>query len=259
MGVILYATDVSFEANAVAFIPPVSENLEYWGLFGGSVEKTVRNLAPGKGPSETVGLPVLSPNFATLTNANHLKTKAFDSAGISIVLVVRFIEDGGNSALASTGGQSKRKGGVLGLTSGIQFVRNAGGMTPTGSDDIRATRYMFSGADNAATASLQAGRPVLESQWAALSMVHDPVTHTVTVTNLTTGQSASNVAVAPNLTEDVSIAQILIGSQGVGVPGYVGPTDIAAAAIYSAALNAGDLALVYDRLKKTMALRGISI
>ncbi|MFJ4115893.1 hypothetical protein ACIPV9_10880 [Pseudomonas psychrophila] len=259
MGVILYANNVSFEANAIAFIPPVAENLEYWGLFGGSVEKTIRNLAPGKGAGETIGVPVINQSFVTLSNANYLKTKALDSAGLSIVLVARFTEDGSNSALASTGGQGNRKSGALGLTSGIQFVRNAGAVALTGSDDIRATRYMFSGADNGATVSLQASRPVLAGQWAALSMVHSPATHTVTVTNLTTGQSVSTVAAAPNLTEDVSVAQILIGSQGLGIPGYVGSTDMAAAAIYSAALNASSLALVYDRLKKTMALRGINI
>lgn len=258
MGFFLEVQNTSFANNAVRFVPPVAAGLEFWGLFGGSGEKTKKNLAPNKPDGVLIGAPVIAEDHATFSRYDYVETSVRDHADLTLFVVARvFDEDtSGGGTLFSTG-LAQPRAGVSGSSSGVQFVYYS--TVAEGQEELRAHRYKFNGVADAPTvASPYPSQAVVTKQWALLAMTHNSATHTTRLKNFTTGLTVSATAVAPNSIEDVVAATFKIGGQPGGAS-YAAPIDLAAAAMYHVALSDADSALVYDRLKKTMALRGIVI
>lgn len=258
MGILLEVQHAAFSNNAVRFIPPVAEELQFWGLFGGTSEKTKLNLAPNKPDGVLMGTPVISATHATFSRYNYIDTAVTDNANLTLFVVARIFDEvtGGGGALISTGLAQPRVG-VAGSSSGVQFVYYR--TSEVGKEDLRAYRYKYDGIANSPTiAAPSPTQPIVTNQWALLMMEHDATTHTTRLMNMTTGVTTSSTATPPNNIEDIAATTLKIGGQPGGTA-YSAPVDLAAAAIYYSVLSVSDTALIYDRMKKTMALRGISI
>lgn len=259
MGILLEVQNAAFSNNAIRFIPPVAEGLEFWALFGSTNEKTKKNLAPNKPDGVLMGAPVISQGHATFSRYDYVETSVSDHADLTLFVVARVFDEetSGGGTLFSTGLAQPRPNGVGGSSSGVQFVYYS--TVAEGQEELRAYRYRFNGVANSPTvAAPYPAQAVVTNQWALLAMVNDAATHTTRLRNLTTGQTTSAAAVAPNSIEDIVAATFKIGGQPGGAS-YAAPIDLAAAAMYHVALSDTDIALVYDRMKKTMALRGINI
>lgn len=87
MGIIIRVRDADFSGNSLGFVPPVSDGLEYMGLYENGTSLN-RNLAPGKGSPSIVGSPGRKAHAATFTGASaYLSTAVAQTSEQTIIAV----------------------------------------------------------------------------------------------------------------------------------------------------------------------------
>lgn len=115
MGVRIVVKDADFSDNAVGYIAPVPDGLEYLNFFGGSAARLQRNLAPGKPAGVMVGTPTINANSAVFTPLTHyIQTSAPDTNNKTMFVVTRAPLPKGSCMLLSNS-RSARTTGPAGL------------------------------------------------------------------------------------------------------------------------------------------------
>lgn len=115
MGVRIVVKDADFSDNAVGYIAPVPDGLEYLNFFGGSAARLQRNLAPGKPAGVMVGTPTINANSAVFTPLTHyIQTSAPDTNNKTLFVVTRAPLPKGSCMLLSNS-RSARTTGPAGL------------------------------------------------------------------------------------------------------------------------------------------------
>lgn len=115
MGVRIVVKDADFSDNAVGYIAPVPEGLEYLNFFGGSTAKLQRNLAPGKPAGVVVGAPTINAISAVFTHlTNYIQTSAPDAHNKTLFAVARTLLPKAEGIVISNS-RSARSTGPAGL------------------------------------------------------------------------------------------------------------------------------------------------
>jgi hypothetical protein len=87
MATIIRVAGADFSANPVGFIPPVADGLEGWFYLGGDLEKSVRNLAPGRSNALVAGAPTVETSHLRCTAGAYLQTSIVDEGDFTLLTV----------------------------------------------------------------------------------------------------------------------------------------------------------------------------
>lgn len=245
MATIIRVAGADFSANAVGFIPPVSSGLVYWGLFGDTLAKTTRNLAPGASAATAVGNPGISAGYASFLPANnYISTGLVDTTSLTYLFVARSTSD-----MVSTTNRPFYMG-VSGLLagSGIYAYQVNGAMPAV---NLRFTATVSVGGTPTNKILVQTIANL--STWSFIGATLDSGVAMNTY-NKTDGTTATLATPDPHLITPTTILRV-----GSGVGGYGGAHDMAFAAVYNRALTSAEITTVYAFVKSYLATRSITV
>lgn len=234
--------DVDYSRVATSYDLPVKQGCVGWWFLGGSVARSVINLADGFPDAVAVGETLIDVEnyFLNLeANSHFLKTQAYLGAAWTLVVVCRTDDD------LSDGSHQPTYLTTFGHDSG-------GGI------------YNSSSALNTVMISYQAG-PVGDNQSVAGSGVEDwrmmiaSATHLEqTIADMTAG--TANTEPQSPLGGSLIPSAYPVSIGGTGTPSSHGGTcQVAMAAIYNRALTEDERDSIYERVKAYFAPRGIAI
>lgn len=240
-------TDVSAEAVAKKFLPPVSTALLSWHFLNGSLEKAARNYALNRPDASVVGTPVASANYVSFKSlSNFLQTQHEETTSGTFFLVARTTDTLADVAhrpmFFGTFTSPAAAGG--GSTFGVSMAATA-----AASIAANAARGTSVSDDGSYPATLTTETP---SNWSLYSMTVSNVEGTK-LTNETTGATVTSGA---GVNRFRSTGKHRIGS-GFGT--YEGTSDIALWAAYGGILNAGGIADTVAMIRAYMAPRSIAV
>lgn len=250
MGVKIVIKDADFFADAISYIPPVSEGLQYLNFFGKSANTLARNLAPGKAPAVIVGNPLLSANGAGLSYLErYVKTGVAQTKSVTLISVVMIPTVATNiwRHLISNFGRDNLTGGLKwGVSLGLKLD----------SPDIRNTLGLVATDGSAASSTGNAAAVTLGTPVCAVARV-DHVAKMASVNNMTTGLNRSATYAAKY--EPELNGEFFVGSAVGARADSIGDVVTSFAAIYDRALTDGEVATVYAGLKAFYAAKGLAI
>lgn len=250
MGVKITVKGSDFSARAVAYVPKVSDGLQYLNFFGKEVQTLARNLAPGKPPGIVVGSPVFDDTSASFSYLkDYVKTGVLQTQDATLIAVFKVPLSNAIvwRHIVSNFGANVGAGLKYGLSLALKLD------VP----DARGTLGLVSTTGGAAT-TVGNARPVSLGSYVCLALTADSVGRVVAISNLTASSKASATYVVGNQTE--LNGEFLIGSAaGLRSDSTGGVTNVCYASIYNRPLSAPELVTVYEDLKKFYSLRGISI
>lgn len=241
MTIVLTAKGVDFSRDALGFVFPVMTGLEFLNYFGGSGDRTVRNLAPGKGVPTVTGSPVNAAAFATFrAGTDFLTTATLDQAEVTLIAVARAAPSSPATAYKYLIGNYNGGGAAQGSN---MFLNAAADSAPT----VLAARTGNTTAnlvspDSAASFAFYASRV-----GAAYTRIDDK-THGLTASAAGMGDRSAPSGV-----------YYRVGSSGPNLGLTDGRADMAFAAIYSRCLTDTEIDTVYRRVKAYLATKSLSI
>lgn len=242
----------NYQSVSRKFIPPITDGLTYWGLFGFNAAFTIRNHGSGLS-SAIIGSPVYHDNYATfLPGTNSLLTDAAQSASQTIVSIARPITDD-NTFIAST-----ETGPVVTppptTTRGATLRFEAG----VAADGKVSVAYNQSIKDGSNVDQAMPATKTLASNVSAFTFVSgrcDSATGIRTVKDWNSGLSATATSAFPvNLGSNKFIVG---GSPAANTALYQHAVDIAMVGIFSRALSDAEIAVIDDWRKAYCAVRGL--
>lgn len=250
MGVLIRVKSAGFESSAVAFIPPISDGLEYWNFFGGGASKAARNLASNKPGGVVVGNPVYGEHSAVFTGQSaYIQTGVEDSADMTLIAVAKPISDAGAHIVSSFSGQ--RANGATGVSLGKTLWFTNGGQDGDGLAQMVATQGRWSGVSGSASLSVTSGTLGLPiNQWVAVTALMGATSNQIK--NNSSGFVDTDT---PTGVTDPSTLRLRVGSATVAGAS----SEIAFVAAYSRLLSMAEVDAIYAFLKKYYARRGIAI
>lgn len=238
-------------ADGGRYTPPVLRGIEYWGWFGGSIDRTFKNHAPGKANGgQRLLPPVVFPTYVQFEGeVSALDTLVKETAALTFFCVGRAADTlenqdhsayfVSNQADVSAVDPSRTSGGfsVWASAPGVMSVRSAawsGTQVVTGSNSYTYTPDVWSYFDVSIEVLSNGGfRKIYRNKTQGIEQVIDsPAVREPNVRNLLFGDAAS------------------VNS---------GPVHMVMGALYSQGLTEAEKNLVYDDVKITCALREIAI
>jgi hypothetical protein len=236
----------SFAAIADGFMAPVSGGLIGWYFHGGTLEKSLRNLAGGLAATQQ-GAVSIGENWIRATPLiNYIQTNHAETADMTLLSVFRTDQNFASAAarpiMVSNYTGSPSRGFSL-------YVPGASGSTTPATGLLRNTVGYAAGVVNASLTV-----PDMTRWTFAAGTVQAGVGQSIY--NMTTGQKAS-VAEAAGATRNIGDQMFRIGSSYS--TNFVGPSDIAFTALYSRALSAAEIDKIYQFMKGYFARRSMAI
>lgn len=248
-GILIRVKGASFEANAVGFIPPVADGLEYWNFFSGGANKVTRNLALGKAGSTLVGVPTYNADSAVFTAATaYLQTGVDDTAEMTFIAVAKPLIDASAHIISSF--SAPRVNGAGGGNSQGKSLWFTGGSSGDGLVQAVAAQARWDGVGSSSTLTSSGSLGLPVGQWQAITGLMGPTSNQLRLP--ATGFIDTDT---PLLQPDLSTGKLRIGSATVGNASV----EIAFAAIYNRVLSAQEADDVYAFLKGYYSRRGIAI
>lgn len=242
-------TQADYFARASSWACPVP-GASYINFFGGAVENTARNLAPGGAGARVFGDPPVSDDFVTLENGEHyVDTRVAQPSGdMTLIAVARSVtDDDGDAYLISNNGSANLTAGS-GTTVGVSLYIESG----ADGDDNQSLRF---GAEKTAGGFEQA----------SIGGFEFPQAHPhICVGRYTAG---TGLREANDLTDDLSAT--LINATGIltGESLWVGSKrtgngaafEMYAAMIFPFRLTDAQLALIETAVRAHYAARSITV
>lgn len=249
MGILIRVKNASFENNAVAFVPPVADGLEYLNFFSGGATNVARNLAPNKPNGALVGTPVYQANSTVFSGQTaYIETSVSDSPEMTMIAVARAVADSTAHIISSFSGP--RANGVAGTSYGkTMWFTN-----PTNGDgwvQIQTVQGRWDGvAGSLALNTISGTLPINVNQWVAVTGLMG--INSNQMRNNTTGHVDTDPT---QLQTDPTSMKLRIGSATIAS----GSAEIAFAAVYNRLLSTDEVEKVYSFIKSYYARRGIAI
>lgn len=190
------------------FMPPDTDGLDYWGLFGTNAAFSARNHAPGQPGAAVVGAPGLSAGYATFTpGSKFVQTQALQKASQTLMTVVR-VQDEVNHHLISNFNSPPVESGAPSPARGIALSLNQGSSGVDNLLTIAFARSVKVGADDIAV-NVSLVNSLVKGAWTCIAGRVNGATGELKVFNLTAGTSASIVNANPG---NIGSAPLRIGS-----------------------------------------------
>lgn len=256
MGLVLTAVGANFEANAVAYIPPVADGLLYWGFLNDSIEKVGRNFAPNGAQASVVGTPPVDSKRAVLSGTNNIQTGTVQTPDFTMIVVANPTVDGAEQGMFISNYTSPRASGVAGTSFGVSLY--------TGGDDVLAGTFgprlnvsSYSGVANSSSNLHNAILPPADITVPAFLVgTFSSTEKVVMLRNLTNGTSAQASAFTESV--DIGASAYKIGAAPLNT--YINKDkNFYFAAIYNRKLAESEIQLIYTRIKSYLGGRGVVI
>lgn len=255
MGLLITVKDADFSGNAVGYVPPVPDGLEYINFFGGSSGTLTRNLAPDKPEATVSGSPIVLTQGAQFgRDVGHIQTQVSQglSDDVTFIVVAKAIEE--SSGVVYIGNTSSDSQVHAGTTLGRALFSSNGA-----SDGNLGLQFQSAGTNGSTTTSVVANMDetipgvVVGSPFFGVGR-HTVADDTRYVENRTLGNSAT--VVGTGLSNDAGQPYRI----GTAYQSNLGDDNIIyAAAIYSRALTATEIDAIYASFKARYDSLGITI
>lgn len=257
MGLVLKVKNADYSANAIAYIPPVANGLEYLNFFGGSEELLTRNLASGKAAGAVAGSPVVNANSVRFgRNTGFIQTAvehALDD-DVTMLIVAKAIQEGtgtiyiGNNTSASQLHAGTTQGRAIFSQNSIAADSKLG-LTFQSAETDGVT-------SSSVTANINEGTPgvSLNTPFFAAAR-HNTLSETRYLINKTSGLSASGAG--SGLDNDAGQPYRIGAAYQTG--NFGDNNEIYFAAIYSRALSDAEITKMYALLKTYYGSLGVII
>jgi len=242
MGVLLTVKNADFSANAVAFVPPVVDGLEYWNYFGGTAANSVRNMVTGKTASSLVGSPTVGAGFISASQTDCVRTAILDQAEVTLLAVGR----GPANVNTSGWGMMISNYGSGGASQGssVAFVGSGSFKGGVGTAVARVNGVDINAAPDLPSADHSAWTYAEARIGNAFLRVRDRTRNT-------------GSTVTPGSARVTSGTAYRVGAPYGGVTTF--GMDIAFAAIYSRVLTDAEVDSVYQRVKAYLSTKSIVV
>lgn len=253
MGVTITVPSADFSGSPVGYVPVVPDGLAYLNFFGGSAERTARNLAPGGAPGEIVGTPVYTTTSVRLTPKSHyIRTAVPQTASMTVLLVVKPLSIAQNAMAFGNFGSPRTA--AAGNSNGVFILLPAN----AGSTELANVRFTAAQPSGAASQNINADLPQSLRVGSLQTVVGrlDDSTKQRRIMVPATGLQTSVVGTLPT---DIGVGPLLIGSYYDATSAHIAPLEIAAAAIYTRALSDVEIARLYASVAAYFDRRGISV
>lgn len=250
MTTILRVLGADFSANPIGFIPPVSSGLEGWWYLGDSMEKSLRNLAPGKPDATPFGAPGVQAGYLEMKGmTNYLRTSIAETASYTLLAVAASDETFAAAATQPTMISSQNNS----TTSGARMFLGSGA---TAAPVARLSS--FASALNDSSVSAMYGDTLDVSNASAFRFYATALDAGVARYMWDkTGATSKTTPITRTRTLNVGGRTYDIGSAFLG--GQTATQRMAFAAIYSRALTDAEVTTVYQAVKAFLTKRSITV
>ncbi|BEM40732.1 hypothetical protein SME10J_44590 [Serratia marcescens] len=242
------SSDLSNDKNAF-IVPPVFPGLLAWAYLGGSIEKSIRNLAFGQPGFTAVGNPEVHPNFLRFKGgSDFLRTSVFQRRNHTIFCVVRsndtFVDPAHTPMFIGTfSGQNVELPAKVSHGFSLFIVKNDPG-APMGKMTAQAGVFNPNAPDTTLPLSVNIVKDV--SVFSLISLTCSD-TH-VSVRDWTTGQTAIN-PFPTGFIPGLSNRAFAVGGPALETQNLQGTNDVAAFTIYEGVMTEGQQALTAARFR----------
>ena len=256
MGLVIHTAGSRFENRGLPFRPPVADGLLYWGFLNDSVDRLGRNYAPDGDPISVVGVPTVTSKGAVLSGTNHVQTGVKQTSAFTLIVAGNPVVDGAEAGMFISNYTSARASGVAGTSFGVSLYAG-GDDTAVGTFGPRLNVSSYSGIANAPSNLNNAILPATDiTKPAFLVGTFDSVDKIVKLRNLSAGTSAQSSAFTEAV--DMGVAPFKIGASPLA--SYTNRAkNFHFAAIYNRRLSDSEIGLIYTRMKRYLATRGIIV
>ncbi len=239
-------------------IPPVSRGILGWGYLGGSMQRSLQNLARGNPGLNVVGAPTLHDNYASFVGSNHyFQTAIFQRMQHTIFCVARSLDtfvDNSHKPMIFSSFNGQNTSAPAYATQGLSlYVENSGYPPPVGKLTGIVGAYDPNAPGPATATTVQIERDM--SQFSIMSLTQSA--STIQVRDWTLGYTAINPIPAGRVIAPSNRA-FAIGSPANPIS-YTGTVDIAGWAIYEGVLNELEHSLVVAKFRSYYAKRGMAV
>lgn len=263
MSISIIVPNADFSANPVGIMLPVQNGLEFFGLFGGSSERTARNYVPKKPKGSVFGSLNYQSNYVRCPGGGlgfiDTNSPQFDSEDIFVI--ARSVND------ANTAGIFSNRGGTRAVTPAVTSNGNTLAFTQGGAGDnlVNLTATSFGYAEPAGApvsgAATVSNRPnaafrlfEFEHVQGAGTRTFNVRDHTVPTTTTTTVANTVD-RVSPEFGYRIGASHNAPYNTGT----LTQPVDVAMFVHFSRSLSAEERLLIVARLKQIAATYSLTV
>lgn len=245
MATIIRVSGADFSANAVGFLPPVSNGLLGWWHLGGTLANSQKNLATGL-LSTVVGSPTVAAGFLTLGPSNYIDTGLAETNEWTFIVVAKNPAPGTAAANRPMYISNNLASPAIGAG-----LLEGGATAPAGS--FRTSVFFDNGSGGTTQITAQAAATDVTVWHYVQGSASSTLARTVDKTTGAVATSALSGTRARNTSNTLRIGAAANNTGLAGTPG------MAFAAIYNRALTSTEEAAVYATVKALMAAKSITV
>jgi hypothetical protein len=263
MSVSIVLPGADFRANPIGLMMPVTDGLEYIGIYGVDEAKTSRNLAPKKPKGSVFGVPEYFSNYVRFPagGGSYIDTKSDQSDDETLFTIARAVNDANTAVVYSNRGADRAANttvDTVGAT--LAFTGNTAGDSLV---NINFTSYGYTdpALNGVSLSTSLSNRPLAEFRLFECEHNQAGASRSVTLRDHTNNTSSTK-SVSNTVDRAAAGFGYLIGSSYS--PSYnsgtiTQPVDVAMFVRYSRVLTSDERVAVVARLKQLAAAYGITV